>query len=532
MRRALRVAVGLSGGVDSSVAALLLKRAGFSVTGVFMRNWDAADESGAGLRAAPCPVEADFSSARAVARALDIPLVRVDFSRAYWTGVFERALADFSRGRTPNPDAACNAFIKFGSFREHALTVLGADVVATGHYAQLWPDAARDAFAALPRAHGGDDTDDGDARAPELFAAVDARKDQSDFLALVPPASLSRVAFPLGRLTKGEVRALAHEARLPSASRAESMGMCFVGERSLPAFLSAYIKPTRADFFALERLSEGGRHVAPLASRACAEAMTVGQGARIAGRAGHAGTALPPYFVAANGLLCSAREDAAVSRVSVPVWVVPGSEHAALFATAAAVDFSAFNWSTGGLPAEVVAAAREASARRGSEDSGAVVSALADWLRAAAEPRGSASMHPSSPLPTPLRVFFRDRHTSSVPRAASVSVIRRAELTAACALIAQKPIYAPIVRTDSLESISFVPGWMAVEEGEDDRLLLTVFDEPHRAVTPGQVLVLYSHKTLGESGGRAVIGGGEVLCAGPSLWEMGLEVRVSGQTNL
>ena len=141
-------------------------------------------------------------------------------------------------------------------------------------------------------------------------------------------------------------------------------------------------------------------------------------------------------------------------------------------------------------------------------------------------------MHPSSPLPTPLRVFFRDRHTSSVPRAASVSVIRRAELTAACALIAQKPIYAPIVRTDSLESISFVPGWMAVEEGEDDRLLLTVFDEPHRAVTPGQVLVLYSHKTLGESGGRAVIGGGEVLCAGPSLWEMGLEVRVSGQTNL
>lgn len=206
--------VGLSGGVDSAVSAWLLKEQGYRVSGLFMVNWT-EDEAGY------CSTAEDFQSARAVAEELGIPLHRADFSAEYRARVFDRFLADYAAGKTPNPDVLCNREVKFQPFREHALR-LGADFVATGHYARV-------------EAH-----DDG----PRLLRAIDDNKDQTYFLAAVAREHFERVLFPLGGLTKPQVRAIAQRAGLPNHARKDSTGICFIGERAFREFLANYLKPS------------------------------------------------------------------------------------------------------------------------------------------------------------------------------------------------------------------------------------------------------------------------------------------------
>jgi tRNA-specific 2-thiouridylase len=207
------VVVGLSGGVDSSVSAWLLKQQGYRVSALYMVNWT-EDEEGY------CTSAQDFQDARAVCDELDIPLHRADFSKAYRARVFERFLADYAAGKTPNPDVLCNREVKFQPFREHALR-LGADRLATGHYARLAPGA------------------DG----PRLLRAADANKDQTYFLATVERATLAQVLFPVGGLAKAEVRRLAEQAGLPNPLKRDSTGICFIGERPMREFLARYLEP-------------------------------------------------------------------------------------------------------------------------------------------------------------------------------------------------------------------------------------------------------------------------------------------------
>jgi tRNA-specific 2-thiouridylase len=207
------VVVGLSGGVDSAVSAYLLKEQGYRVSGLYMVNWT-EDEEGY------CTAAQDYQDARAVCEELDIPLHRVDFSKEYRARVFERFLADYAAGKTPNPDVLCNREVKFQPFREHALR-LGADFIATGHYARL--------------AHGPD--------GPRLLRAADANKDQTYFLAAVERAMLERVLFPIGGLAKPEVRRLAQRAGLPNHRKRDSTGICFIGERPMREFLARYLQP-------------------------------------------------------------------------------------------------------------------------------------------------------------------------------------------------------------------------------------------------------------------------------------------------
>ena len=207
------VVVGISGGVDSAVSAYRLKQQGYKVSGLFMVNWT-EDEQGY------CTSAEDFKSAQSVCDELAIPLHKVDFSAEYRTRVFDRFLADYRAGKTPNPDVLCNREVKFQPFREHALR-LGADFVATGHYARLEQTPA----------------------GPRLLRAADENKDQTYFLAAVERPLFERVLFPIGGLSKPEVRALAEKAGLPNHKRRDSTGICFIGERPFQQFLAQYLKP-------------------------------------------------------------------------------------------------------------------------------------------------------------------------------------------------------------------------------------------------------------------------------------------------
>ncbi len=208
----MKIIVGISGGVDSAVAALLLKQAGHEVTGLFMKNWEEDD------RAGECSAAEDLKSARAVCETLGIPLKTVNFSAEYWDRVFSYFLAEYRAGRTPNPDVLCNKEIKFKAFLEHAL-VLGADKIATGHYARVSSDAG----------------------SYQLLKAADAAKDQTYFLYLLGQNELARTLFPLGALAKSEVRRLARAAGLPNHDRKDSTGICFIGERNFKEFLTRYL---------------------------------------------------------------------------------------------------------------------------------------------------------------------------------------------------------------------------------------------------------------------------------------------------
>ncbi|HVT35835.1 MAG TPA: tRNA 2-thiouridine(34) synthase MnmA, partial [Nevskiaceae bacterium] len=220
------VVVGMSGGVDSSVAALLLQQQGYRVSGLFMVNWTEDEE-------AYCSSAQDYQDALAVCAELKIPLHRADFSREYRERVFAHFLADYAAGKTPNPDVLCNREVKFQPFREHALR-LGADFVATGHYARI------------------EHTDEG----PRLLRSVTEDKDQTYFLAAVDRAQLERVLFPVGGLTKPQVRELAQGAGLPNHRKKDSTGICFIGEREFSSFLQQYLKPNPGNM-----LDDGGAKV-------------------------------------------------------------------------------------------------------------------------------------------------------------------------------------------------------------------------------------------------------------------------------
>ncbi|MDX1609572.1 MAG: tRNA 2-thiouridine(34) synthase MnmA [Halofilum sp. (in: g-proteobacteria)] len=208
-----RVIVGISGGVDSAVAALRLQRQGHAVEGLFMKNWDDPDDPG------HCTLEPDLAAARAVCEVLGIRLHQADFTAEYWHRVFEHFLAEYAAGRTPNPDVLCNSTIKFRAFLEQALE-LGADAIATGHYAR-----------------SADDGDGGRA----LLRGADPNKDQSYFLHAIPQAALARTRFPLGGLDKATVREHARAAGLPNHDRPDSTGICFIGERRFREFLGRYL---------------------------------------------------------------------------------------------------------------------------------------------------------------------------------------------------------------------------------------------------------------------------------------------------
>ena len=207
-----RVVVGMSGGVDSSVAALVLKEQGYDVIGIFMKNWDDSDELGY------CSAEEDFEDVRRVCDQLDIPAYSVNFEEEYQEKVFKYFLDEYRKGRTPNPDVMCNREIKFGEFLEKALE-LDADYIATGHYARV-------------------DFADGEYR---LLRGVDQRKDQTYFLNLLNQYQLSKAMFPIGHLTKPLIREIAAKAGLATAHKKDSTGICFIGERDFNEFLSKFL---------------------------------------------------------------------------------------------------------------------------------------------------------------------------------------------------------------------------------------------------------------------------------------------------
>ena len=205
------VVVGLSGGVDSSVAALLLKQAGHRVTAVFMKNWDEDDDAGY------CPAAADLEDARKLCDILDIELKTVSFSSEYWDRVFTRFLDEYRAGRTPNPDIVCNREIKFRAFLDYGFD-MGADAIATGHYAQLEKNTR-----------------------VRLLRAADSSKDQTYFLHTLDQSQLERTLFPVGHLDKQHVRKIAADNGFPNHAKKDSTGICFIGERRFSDFLAQYL---------------------------------------------------------------------------------------------------------------------------------------------------------------------------------------------------------------------------------------------------------------------------------------------------
>lgn len=222
-----RIVVGMSGGVDSSVAALLLKQQGYDVIGVFMNNWEEDGEDGV------CTAESDWRDVRQVCDQLDIPYYSVSFAQAYWDNVFTYFLQEYRAGRTPNPDVLCNREIKFKAFLDFALQ-LGASRIATGHFV---------------RTNG----------AGELLRGADAAKDQSYFLYMVHREQLQRSMFPVGGMTKQQVRAIAAEHGLPVSRKKDSTGVCFIGERRFKQFLQTYLPAQPGDMVSPEG-AVVGRH--------------------------------------------------------------------------------------------------------------------------------------------------------------------------------------------------------------------------------------------------------------------------------
>lgn len=207
-----KVVIGMSGGVDSSVAAWMLKEQGYEVIGLFMKNWEDDDDSEF------CSSRQDWIDAASVADVVGVDIEAVNFAAEYKDRVFAEFLREYQAGRTPNPDVLCNAEIKFKAFLDHAMH-LGADLIATGHYARVRENDGR--F--------------------ELLKAVDSTKDQSYFLHRLNQAQLSRTLFPLGEIPKTEVRRIAQRLALPNAAKKDSTGICFIGERPFRDFLNRYL---------------------------------------------------------------------------------------------------------------------------------------------------------------------------------------------------------------------------------------------------------------------------------------------------
>lgn len=237
-RKMKTVVVGISGGVDSSVAAILLKQQGYKVIGLFMRNWDSTINNdflgNPDISNDICPQEKDYNDALSVCKKLDIPLYRVDYVKEYWDFVFTYFLEELKKGRTPNPDVMCNKYIKFDLFYKKAKE-LGADYIATGHYAKII---------------------DG-----KLYKASDLNKDQSYFLAYVNKAVFKEVLFPLQNIEKTKVREIALEYNLITAKKKDSTGICFIGERNFTNFLKNYLPNTPGKIIDIETSKVLGTHI-------------------------------------------------------------------------------------------------------------------------------------------------------------------------------------------------------------------------------------------------------------------------------
>lgn len=236
-----KVMIGLSGGVDSAVAAFLLKEQGYEVVAGFMRNWDAiANGDFLGnptLNDNQCPQEVDYEDAVKVAKKLDIPLYRVDFIKEYWDDVFSYFLEEYKKGRTPNPDIFCNKYIKFDAFLTFAKS-LGCDYIATGHYAKR-------------------DDKDGIVH---LYKSDDKNKDQTYFLSQLNQSQIASCLFPLADIEKPRVRAIAKSLNLEVASKKDSTGVCFIGERHFKQFLKNYIPATQGNIVDIETNRILGQH--------------------------------------------------------------------------------------------------------------------------------------------------------------------------------------------------------------------------------------------------------------------------------
>jgi len=236
-----RIVCGISGGVDSAVSAYLLKRKGYEVVGLFMRNWDISDEKG------QCSVDGDKEDAQYVCNILNIPLYEVNFVKQYWNEVFSDMVKDYESGVTPNPDILCNRHIKFNYFMKHALSKFAADAVATGHYARTSVGFHLDRI----------DPDVG----VSLMQAKDKFKDQTFFLSQIPQWALQKTIFPLGNLEKTKVKQIATEAGLDKiAKKKESMGVCFIGKRNFHDFIEEYIEPKPGNFIDVETGAVLGTH--------------------------------------------------------------------------------------------------------------------------------------------------------------------------------------------------------------------------------------------------------------------------------
>ena len=303
-----RVVVGLSGGVDSAVAAWLLKRAGHEVTGIFMKNWEDDDDS------EYCSSRQDFLDAAAVADVLGIEIEHVNFAAEYKDRVFAAFLREYRAGRTPNPDVLCNAEIKFKAFLDHALR-LGAEKIATGHYARVRLNPQSGLH--------------------ELLKGLDPAKDQSYFLHRLTQAQLAKTLFPVGELKKTEVRRIAAEIGLPNARKKDSTGICFIGERPFREFLSRYLQ-TQPGPIKDERGRIIGQHVG-LSFYTLGQRQGLGIGGLKDKRAVKGGGEHAPWFVA--------RKDMA----SNTLIAVQGHDHPWLLARALTFDDAA--WVAGRPPA-------------------------------------------------------------------------------------------------------------------------------------------------------------------------------------
>ncbi|KAG4073295.1 hypothetical protein HA402_008641 [Bradysia odoriphaga] len=294
-----KIAVGISGGVDSAVAAYLLKNRGFNVIGAFMKNWDQVDEMG------QCPGEADWEDAQWVCNKLSIPLVQVNFVKEYWNDVFSCFLKDYESGITPNPDILCNRYVKFDGFYDYAMKQLNVDAISTGHY-------ARSSFGPFLE-HFSDATD------VRLLTAVDPIKDQTFFLSQMPQLALRRTMFPLGELLKKDVKKIAAEAGMDRISRKkESTGICFVGKRNFNEFIREYIEDRPGNFIDFDTGQILGCHKG-------LHYWTVGQRTRLAGSP-------KPIFVQSkdtsdNSIIVTAGSDhlalfTDILYTSTPYWIV------------------------------------------------------------------------------------------------------------------------------------------------------------------------------------------------------------------
>lgn len=295
------IIIGMSGGVDSSVAAYLLKRAGHKVQGVFMKNWEADDTD------TYCSAEQDLADAQAVCDHLGIPFHSINFANEYWQRVFSLFLAEYQAGRTPNPDILCNKEIKFKAFLDYAQN-LGADLLATGHYARIVNK--------------------------QLLKAHDQNKDQSYFLYALNAAQLAYSLFPLGELTKPQVRAIAQDIGLPNCAKKDSTGICFIGERKFKPFLENYLTAQPGPMKSIDG-ELLGHHEGLLF-------YTIGQrqGLKIGGRRDKA---LKPWYVVAKDMPNN-------------TLIVAQGEHPALYRTT--LNVNQVSWINGPAPLPLTATAK------------------------------------------------------------------------------------------------------------------------------------------------------------------------------